>query len=154
MHSSMFRDAMVTRLTPQSVAEYFKRIGKHPREAPWMLLPYATSFGTYFVSYFVMFSPKINREYTTLPWIAALVHGWSHAILGLYPLHDATHASFTRSPLVWNFMRRFHDMLSGLNSHIWIHEHGMKTPFLHEPFQTRAFWLIFLQLWVTILSPT
>ncbi|KAE9380865.1 delta-5 desaturase [Stipitochalara longipes BDJ] len=114
----------------KSVSEYFKRIGMHPREAPWMLLPYAISFGAYFISYFVMFSPKISREFTTLPWIAALVHGWSHAILGLYPLHDATHASFTRSPSVWNFIRRFHDMLSGLNSHIWFHEHVMG----HHPF--------------------
>jgi len=94
------------------------------------------------MSYFVMFSPMISGEFTTLPWMGALVHGWSHAILGLYPLHDATHASVTRSPLVWNFMRRFHDMLSGLNSHIWFHEHG-KRKHRHSPQDMRAFLLMF-----------
>ena len=120
----MLKKSLVIRLTLQNVSEYFKRVGKHPREAPWMLLPHAISYGAYFISYFFMFAPNASPGFTTLPWIAALVHGWGHAILGLYPLHDVTHASFTRSPVVWNFIRRFHDMLTGLNSHVWIHEHG------------------------------
>jgi fatty acid desaturase len=71
-----------------------------------------------------MFSPTICRELKLLPWIAALVHGWSSAVIGLYLLHDGCHASFTQSPLVWDIMRRISDLLTGLSSHLWIHEHG------------------------------
>jgi hypothetical protein len=95
------------------------------RVAPWMLIPYTISIVAYFATYFIMFSPTLSRGFTILPCISALGHGWSSAMLGLYPLHDSCHASFTRSPLVWGIMRRVFDLLTGLNSHIWIHQHGM-----------------------------
>ncbi|KAF8862664.1 fatty acid/sphingolipid desaturase [Acephala macrosclerotiorum] len=114
----------------KNVTDYFKLIGKDPRSAPWMMVPYAISIGSYFVSYGIMFSPTICQQSTTLPWIAALIHGWSSAMIGLYLLHDGCHASFTRSPLVWDIMRRVSDLLTGLSSHLWIHEHVLG----HHPF--------------------
>jgi fatty acid desaturase len=108
----------------QNVADYFKQTGQDPRYASWMMIPYAVGIGAYFLSYFIMFSPTINREYTMVPWIAALGHGWASGILGLYILHDSCHASFTRSPLVWDIMRRIYDLLAGMNTHIWIHQHS------------------------------
>ncbi|CZR63808.1 related to Delta(5) fatty acid desaturase [Phialocephala subalpina] len=114
----------------KNVADYFKRVGKHPRNAPWMIVPYAVSIGVYFTSYFIMFSPTICRELKLLPWIAALFHGWSSAMIGLYLLHDGCHASFTQTPLVWDIMRRISDLLTGLSSHLWIHEHVLG----HHPF--------------------
>lgn len=77
-----------------------------------------------------MFSPSIISSYPVLPWIGALVHGWSSAMLGLYLQHDACHASFTRSPLVWNIMRRTYELMTGLSSVIWIHQHVLG----HHPF--------------------
>jgi hypothetical protein len=89
-----------------------------------MLLSYAIGILAYFLSYAIMFSPSICREYTVLPWIAALGHGWASAMLGLYIQHDSCHASFTRSPFVWDIMRRTYEILTGLSSVIWIHQHG------------------------------
>lgn len=95
-----------------------------------MLLRYAIGVSAYALSYFVMFSPSISRQYFVLPWGAAVAHGWSSAMLGLYLQHDACHASFSRSPIIWDVMRRMYELLTGLSSVVWIHQHVLG----HHPF--------------------
>jgi fatty acid desaturase len=89
-----------------------------------MLVPYCISIFAYIISYAVMFSPSLCRGYQPIPWLAALAHGWSSAMLGLYLQHDGCHASFSRSPFIWNVMRRLYELMTGLSSAVWIHQHG------------------------------
>ena len=95
-----------------------------------MLIPYTIGISAYFMSYYLMFSPSITRNYPLIPWLSALVHGWSSAMLGLYLQHDACHSSFTRSPMTWDIMRRAYELMTGLSSVIWIHQHVLG----HHPF--------------------
>jgi fatty acid desaturase len=65
-----------------------------------------------------------------IPWICAAITGWSGAMMGFYLLHDGCHASFTKSPATWNLLRRVYESFTGLNTLIWIYQHGLG----HHPY--------------------
>ncbi|OCK79026.1 hypothetical protein K432DRAFT_300734 [Lepidopterella palustris CBS 459.81] len=104
------------------VYAYFTSIGKDPKDAPWMLLTYGILVVTFAVTYYGMFS-RVAQYSVILPWAAAVVNGWSAAMMGFYILHDFCHSSFTRRPWVWQAGRRVYESITGLISLAWFYQH-------------------------------
>jgi fatty acid desaturase len=95
-----------------------------------MLITYLAIAVVFIVMYLPMFSQPTSWLAFSIPFIAAAVSGWSCAMMGLYFCHDACHASFSNSPLVWNVIRRIYETFTGLNTLIWIYQHGLG----HHPY--------------------
>ncbi|OCK74382.1 hypothetical protein K432DRAFT_409910 [Lepidopterella palustris CBS 459.81] len=107
------------------VLAYFASIGRNPRDAPWMLLAYGILTAAFAVTYYGMFSQSVAQYSPILPWVAAVLNGWSAAMTGFYLLHDSCHASFTRKPWVWQAMRRVYESITGLSTLVWIYQHSL-----------------------------
>jgi hypothetical protein len=60
----------------------------------------------------------------------SVVQGFACAMVGLMPLHDASHFSVTKSPVVWKVLMHCHDFLNGASSLIWTYQHVLG----HHPY--------------------
>lgn len=114
----------------QRVTAYFKAEGKDPRDAPRMILTYLVVSAIFIAMYMPMFWRPTSMLASWVPYAAAAVTGWSAAMMGFYTLHDSCHASFSKSPFVWNILRRIYESFTGLNTLLWIYQHGIG----HHPF--------------------
>jgi fatty acid desaturase/predicted heme/steroid binding protein len=55
--------------------------------------------------------------------LVSVVQGFACAMVGLMPMHDASHFSVTKSPVVWKVLAHMHDFLNGASSLIWTYQH-------------------------------
>jgi fatty acid desaturase len=95
-----------------------------------MLFSYLAITVVFVAMYMPMFYQPTSWATSWVPFIAAAISGWSCAMMGLYFCHDACHASFSNSPFVWNTIRRIYEIFTGLNTLLWIYQHGLG----HHPY--------------------
>jgi fatty acid desaturase len=95
-----------------------------------MIATYVVIGAIFMMMYLPMFWRPSSWSYACVPWICATITGWAGAMMGFYFLHDGCHASFTKSPKVWNVLRRIYESFTGLNTLIWFYQHGLG----HHPY--------------------
>lgn len=95
-----------------------------------MILTYVVVTAIFLAMYMPMFWRPVSWSQEWVPWVCAIVTGWACAMMGFYQLHDGCHASFSNSPTLWNILRRQYESITGLNTLIWIYQHGLG----HHPY--------------------
>ncbi len=104
----------------QRVAEYFKKTGQDPKFHPMMVVRYFGIYALIAVTWYLQFFVAKNLAVQT---VLALLLGWGCALLGLMPMHDSSHFSFTHNPMVWRVMGATHDFLNGSSFLNWMYQH-------------------------------
>ena len=105
----------------QILAEHFKKSGRSFKNSPWIWLRYAVIFATVLgCSAVLLRSPEHSLLFGLL---LSAVQGFACALVGLMPLHDASHFSITKLPWVWTALMHSHDFLNGASSLVWTYQH-------------------------------
>ncbi|KIW04648.1 uncharacterized protein PV09_04393 [Verruconis gallopava] len=112
------------------IAALFREIGIDPREAPGMTLRYLFVSAVFLAMYVSMFSKPTAWTRAWIPWLCAIITGWAGAMMGFLFLHNGCHANFTKSPKVWNVLRRLYESFTGLITLVWFYQHGLE----HHPY--------------------
>lgn len=55
--------------------------------------------------------------------LASIVLGFGCALVGLHPMHDNSHFSFTSSPTIWCILASTHDFINGASHLVWRYQH-------------------------------
>eukprot|EP00003_Mantamonas_plastica_P026868 TRINITY_DN562_c0_g1_i1.p1 TRINITY_DN562_c0_g1~~TRINITY_DN562_c0_g1_i1.p1 ORF type:complete len:352 (-),score=93.24 TRINITY_DN562_c0_g1_i1:562-1617(-) len=111
-----------------AVNKYFKDKNIDPKFAPMMFVRYFLIYLTFALSYYASFVLFRDSYWLCLAFQIPL--GFSAALVGLMPLHDASHMTIGHNPLVWKFFGATHDLINGASFFVWIHQHVLG----HHPY--------------------
>lgn len=106
--------------------EYFRETKQDPKHAPWMFFRYAVIVAT-MLSCFVI---QYTSSSMVVAFTAAAVLGLAAAMIGLMPMHDASHFSISHNPILWRNLGLLHDFLNGCSSRVWAYQHMLG----HHPY--------------------
>ncbi|KAJ9064222.1 hypothetical protein DSO57_1032699 [Entomophthora muscae] len=96
----------------------------------WVILRYASIYLSVLGSWSLIFLHPWVKQYWVIQSILALVLGFGCALIGLHPLHDASHFAITHNPLVWKLLGATHDFFNGTSYLIWVYQHMLG----HHPY--------------------
>ncbi|KNC79629.1 Delta(5) fatty acid desaturase [Sphaeroforma arctica JP610] len=108
------------------VDDYFKKTKQNPKYNHWMLVRYFAIFGTIFGSWAI----TLNTDSLPLQLLLCLPLGLACAMVGLMPMHDSSHFSFTHNPTVWFALGATHDFVNGASYLCWLYQHMLG----HHPY--------------------
>ena len=114
----------------ERVRKYFKDTRQDPKFHYMMLVRYLAVLTLIAVAYYLQFFDSLVSTSAVLSAIAAVGLGFGCAQIGLLPMHDASHCSFTHSPFVWRLLGSLHDFLNGASYLNWIYQHVLG----HHPY--------------------
>ncbi|KAI9023259.1 delta-5 fatty acid desaturase [Hyaloraphidium curvatum] len=116
------------------VAQYFKDTKQDPKFAWPIVGRYLAVYGLILGTYYLQFFYGPLRNNLPVQTVLAVLLGWGCALLGLIPMHDSSHFSFTHSPMVWDFLGATHDFLNGASFLNWTYQHILG----HHPYTNIA----------------
>jgi fatty acid desaturase len=94
------------------------------------LVRYALVYSTVILSYYAQFYFAPVRDNFLLSIVACVALGFACAQVGLLPLHDASHCSFSHSPWLWRILGATHDFINGCSYLNWCYQHMLG----HHPY--------------------
>jgi fatty acid desaturase/predicted heme/steroid binding protein len=110
------------------VDEYFEKTKRKRKSAPSLvvlsLLLVIAVFGLWSCAI------ALAEDFFAGSIVLTLLAGVCSALLCLIPVHEASHASLTRSPWVWRLMGAIHDVVNGASFYMWCHQHFLG----HHPY--------------------
>eukprot|EP01130_Rhizamoeba_saxonica_P003965 TRINITY_DN163_c1_g1_i1.p1 TRINITY_DN163_c1_g1~~TRINITY_DN163_c1_g1_i1.p1 ORF type:complete len:439 (-),score=64.60 TRINITY_DN163_c1_g1_i1:52-1368(-) len=109
------------------VYAYFEEKNIDPKWNIMIVLRYLLIWSAIIIPYFLGY---YYFENIVIQSILMLILGWGGAMVGLVPLHDCSHFSFTHNPLVWRIVGATHDFFNGASYLVWIYQHTMG----HHPY--------------------
>jgi len=110
------------------VQKHFKDTKQDPKNSPWMwlrLVIMPTVVVLLWLAQMFWFSHNL-----LLSCVAAAFMGWFHALTVMVNVHDASHFTITRNPIVWRVVGHIHDFLLGCSYYVWVYQHI----FGHHPY--------------------
>jgi len=110
------------------VDQYFIDNKLNPRSSPFLLTISILLFFGFFLTYTLSLLLLQNHIYLAI--LLALITGFFSALISLIPVHEASHASLTRSPWTWRLLGATHDIANGASFYMWCHQHFLG----HHPF--------------------
>jgi len=114
------------RTVKERVEEHFRTTGKDPKWSPWMAVRYFFIFGTIFTAWLL----TLCVDSLPLQLLLQLPLGFCCALVGLMPMHDSSHLSFSHSPCVWRTLGHSHDFVNGASYVVWMYQHVLG----HHPY--------------------
>ncbi|KJE95754.1 delta-5 fatty acid desaturase [Capsaspora owczarzaki ATCC 30864] len=112
----------------QRVADYFVQTKQDPKWAPWMFVRYFWILFTVIASWYGQLF--VFRDNTPVQILLAFAQGMACALIGLMPMHDASHFSITRNQTVWRVLGATHDIFNGASFLVWLYQHMLG----HHPY--------------------
>eukprot|EP01135_Chromosphaera_perkinsii_P002483 Nk52_evm89s223 gene=Nk52_evmTU89s223 len=121
------------------VYRHFRTEGKDPKLCYEMFARYAVIFfsivGLYMLQMSLWDNVKSNSSLISYGWLSGMftcsvLSGIMCALVGLMPLHDASHFAVTNSPLWWKIIGASHDFFNGASYLVWVYQHT----FGHHPY--------------------
>jgi fatty acid desaturase len=116
--SSQFFKTVKSRVFNQLKSQKFD--SKYPSTI-W--LRYAFIYSGVVLSYLALWKSSFVAEQPVLQLGCSILLGFFCALVGLHPLHDASHCAATRSPWVWRILGGSHDFINGASFVVWIYQH-------------------------------
>lgn len=108
--------------------EYFVTNKKNSKNGFWIWVRYVLIGLAWLACWFAL---VLNPSHSLAFGVAvSVVLGFVCAMVGLMPLHDASHFSVTKSPVVWKVLMHCHDFINGASSLIWTYQHVLG----HHPY--------------------
>jgi fatty acid desaturase/predicted heme/steroid binding protein len=113
-----------------AIKDELRAKGLSRKNSPWAWVRYITIFTSVLLSQWALV--KLHGLSAPLPVCLAVaaLQGFACAMVGLMPLHDASHYSITKSPLVWKYLGHSHDFLNGASYLVWTYQHVLG----HHPY--------------------
>ena len=75
--------------------------------------------------YYGVYWNEAVRQSVLRTAVLMLVWSWSYFGFTIYWVHDASHASFTHSPWVWDSMGIIYNFVMGFSDKVWFYKHGI-----------------------------
>lgn len=101
------------------VYNYFEETNQNPKFHWIMLVRYFLVLTSVLLPYYLQFYYEPVRNSLVLSVICSIIMGFGCAQIGLLPMHDASHCSFTNKPWVWRLLGSLHDVLNGSSFLAW-----------------------------------
>eukprot|EP00051_Salpingoeca_urceolata_P019699 m.290643 g.290643 ORF g.290643 m.290643 type:complete len:658 (-) comp19469_c3_seq1:192-2165(-) len=109
------------RVLRERIKKHFVDRGQDPKHVPWMWARYVMIMLTMAVGLYLQFTSV--RSCYMLAALGTVLSGIAAAMIGLMPLHDASHHAVTHNPTVWRWLGSLHDFVNGASSRMWSYQH-------------------------------
>jgi len=110
----------------KKIEDYFIERNISPKYAPEMLLRSVLLVIAFFFFHYL----SLTTTSFPVAIIFASIVGFVAALISFMPVHEGSHASTTKSPLIWRLMGAVHDFVNGASFYNWCHQHFLG----HHPF--------------------
>ncbi|KAH8689358.1 fatty acid desaturase-domain-containing protein, partial [Talaromyces proteolyticus] len=112
------------------VKEHFKTTGQDPKYSPDILIRCLVPIFGIGGCYYLLYWNSTVRLSTIKTLITMVVWSWSYFAFTTYWVHDASHASLTHNPRVWDAMGTVYNFVMGFSDIVWFHRHVLG----HHPY--------------------
>eukprot|EP01134_Creolimax_fragrantissima_P004690 CFRG4690T1 len=108
------------------VENYFKQTKQNPKYNHWMIMRYLCIFGVVGLSWAL----TLYTDSLIAQLLLCIPLGFACAMVGLMPMHDSSHFSFTHNPKIWFYLGASHDFINGASWLCWMYQHVLG----HHPY--------------------